>query len=489
VVTDLSGTILRSHVVEHGLSFPRPGWVEQDAEAVWWGDVVALCRHLLSGGSSADRAGTSAISGSDIAGVAVSAIGPCLVPLDERGTPLRPGILYGVDNRAVKQIDELNATIGEDVVYQFSNMVLSSQAVGPKIAWLRATEPDVWRRTKQLTTANSYLVRKLTGESVMDRHIASHYMPLYDPRTNEWSERYAEHIAPLELLPRLGWSDEVAGTITATAAATTGLRAGTPVAVGAVDAIAEAISVGAVNEGDLMVMYGSTTFFVLTLPRPIPNPSTWSLAGPFAGQHQSAAGMATTGSLTRWFRDELARDVPAEEAYGALFSGAARVPPGSDGLLVLPYFSGERTPINDPNARGVIAGLSLTHSRDHLFRAVLEGVAFGVRHNLDAFSELGAETKRVVAVGGGTKGGTWVQIVSDVSGRTQLLPEVTIGASYGDAFLAGLAGGSLTRDSLSGWVRIAEIVEPRKQHRELYDRRYRDYLELYRSTADLVHRL
>lgn len=485
VVTDLHGTILKSHVVDHGLSLPRPGWVEQDAEAVWWGDVVAVCRALLSGSSDSGRA----ITGADIAGVAVSAIGPCLVPLDEHGTALRPGILYGVDSRATRQIEELNELIGEDEVYAYSNMALSSQAVGPKIRWLRQEEPDVWRRTRELTTANAYLVRKLTGESVMDRHIASHYMPLYDPRANEWSDRFAEHMAPLDLLPRLGWSDEVAGGVTAAAAAVTGLKAGTPVAVGAVDAIAEAISVGAVDEGDLMIMYGSTTFFVLTLPRPVPDRRTWSLAGPFEGQHQTAAGMATTGSLTRWFRDELARDVPADEAYGALFDGAARVAPGSDGLLVLPYFSGERTPINDPRAKGVIAGLTLGHSRDHLFRAALEGVAFGVRHNLDTFTDNGAVPQRIIAVGGGVKGGSWVQIVSDVSGRAQILPEVTIGASYGDAMLAGLASGLLTRDSMREWVRVERVVEPREELAELYGQRYRDFLELYRSTAGIVHRL
>jgi xylulokinase len=224
------------------------------------------------------------------------------------------------------------------------------------------------------------------------------------------------------------------------------------VAVGAVDALSEAISVGVVRPGDLMIMYGSTTFFILVQSQPTPDERVWTVSGAYPGQFNLAAGMSTTGSVTRWFQDQLARDLPDRDA-SALFEAAARVTPGAGGLVCLPYFSGERTPLNDAMARGVIAGLSLAHTRDHVFRAILEGVACGVRHNMETLAQLGAYVQRVVAVGGGAQTDIWLQIVSDVSGLRQEVPTVTLGACYGDAFLAGCAAGLLRREQISEWVR------------------------------------
>jgi len=480
VLVTAAGEVLRSAVVEHGLELPRPGWAEHDADGVWWHDTVALCRRLLDGGP---------YRGADVAGVAVSAIGPCLLPLDADGRPLRKGILYGVDTRASEEIAILNERLGEDAIFGFSGMRLTSQAIGPKILWLRRREPDVWSRTMRLTTASSYVVYRLTGEHAIDRHTAGHYMPLYDLAAHAWSPRFADGLVEPERLPRLGWSDEVAGTVDGPAAELTGLRVGTPVAVGAVDALSEAISVGVVTPGDLMVMYGSTAFFILVLDDPLPNAVTWTTAGAFAGQHVLAAGMATTGALTRWFRDELARDLPPDQAYARLFAEAAGVAPGAEGLLLLPYFSGERTPIDDPRARGVIAGLGLHHRREHLFRAVLEGVALGIRHNLDAFEGIGAPVRRLVAVGGGAQGDTWLRIVSDASGRAQQVPGLTIGASFGDAFLAGLATGRVRRADLPAWVGATRTIRPDPTPRPVYDAAYARYLELYRATRTIVHGL
>jgi xylulokinase len=366
-------------------------------------------------------------------------------------------------------------------------MTLSSQAIGPKILWMRRHEPELWKQVDHITTASSYLVYQLTGEKVIDRHTASHSMPLIDIHTLEWSDRFAEEIVGLEKLPRLAWSDEVAGTVHSAGAAATGLIVGTPVAVGAVDALSEAISVGAVHPGDLMIMYGSTAFFILVLPAPRPDRRMWTVGGAFSGQYNLAAGMATTGTLTRWFRDELAPDLPQETAYDSLFAAAAKVDPGSGGLLVLPYFSGERTPINDPQARGVIAGLTLSHTRAHLFRAVLEGVGYGIRHNIETFRSNGADVRRILAVGGGTKGSVWLQIVSDITGIPQLVAANTIGASYGDAFLAGLATGAVSRDDLGHWVVPGRTIEPDLQLRDHYARYYSNYLSLYEQTREIVH--
>jgi xylulokinase len=481
VLTELNGKIIFSTTVEHGISTPRTGFVEQDADAIWWNDVKILCKEIFTNTTyNPDR----------VAAIAISAIGPCLLPLCAEGMPLRPSILYGVDVRAVDQISELNADFGEEEILQHSMMSLTSQAIVPKINWLRKNEPDIWRQTKTITSASSYLCFKLTGKHVIDRHTASHFMPLYNPRTHAWCEYFAQLLnIPVDMLPKLGWSDQVAGSITQEAAEATGLAIGTPVAVGAVDALSEAISVGVCEPGDLMIMYGSTTFFVLVQDAPTPDPRVWTTSGAWKDQFNLAAGMSTTGSLTRWFSDELAQEFSTKGAYEHLFKAANKIAAGAEGLLFLPYFSGERTPLNDPNAKGVIAGLSLNHTREHIFRAALEGIAFGIRHNLETFSQIGAKIKRIVAVGGGAQSDTWPQIVSDVCGVTQTMPDITVGASYGNAFLAGCAIGLLKPADINSWVKSDRLIEPDQKNKKKYDVMYKDYLSLYTQTKGIVHRL
>ncbi|HEY6031123.1 MAG TPA: FGGY-family carbohydrate kinase, partial [Gaiellaceae bacterium] len=203
------------------------------------------------------------------------------------------------------------------------------------------------------------------------------------------------------------------------------------------------------------------------------------------------AGMATSGALTRWFRDELARDLDSAGAYAALAKEAEQIPPGSLGLVVLPYFSGERTPIDDPDARGLVCGLTLAHSRAHLYRAVLEGTAYGMAHNLAVMREAGGRPARIVAVGGGARNPTWLQIVSDVSGVVQELPVRTTGAPYGDAFLAGWATGAVgSLDELhERWARIARTIEPDPARHELYRDYFDVYRALYEQTAAQQHAL
>jgi xylulokinase len=472
------GSVVASHTVEHEVDLPRPGWAQQDADAVWWSDVVAVISALTHRAAEQDAV---------VAAVGVSAIGPCLLPLDAGGTPLRPGILYGIDTRATRQVEQMNAAIGEEAIREACRMELSSQAVGPKLWWLRDHEPDVWERAAHFTTATSYLVWRLTGRHVMDHHTAAHWMPYYEPSECTWSGHLDDASDVLTRLPALAWSDEQAGTVTEAAAAATGLPVGTPVAVGTVDALAEGLGVGVREPGDLMLMYGTTAFFILRTRQPVQRPGMWTLPGALAGDHTLAAGMATTGAVTRWFRDQFAGDLTRDQAYERLFTEALAVPPGARGLLALPYFSGERTPINDPDARGVIAGLELTHTRAEVFRALLEGVSFGIRHNLEAMDSVEQPIERMVAVGGGTRSSSWLRIVSDVAGRPQQVPAVTIGASYGDAYLAGLAAGLIGTDAR--WVRIATEVRPDESLRAHYDRGFARYLALYEATSQIVHEL
>jgi xylulokinase len=245
-----------------------------------------------------------------------------------------------------------------------------------------------------------------------------------------------------------------------------------------------------------MIVYGTTTCVALVLEDLAPGGTMWMSPYAFLGLYCLLAGMATTGALTRWFRDNFARQEMAVEAsggpnaYAALTAEAEVVPPGSEGLVILPYFAGERTPLNDPDARGVIAGLSLAHGRGHLYRAILEATAYGVAHNLEVMRASGARPRRAIAAGGGTKSELLLQIVSDVTGIEQALPAQTIGASYGDAFFAGLATGLVSRTDLgTKWVRIARRFVPDPARHALYQKYYDVYRGLYPHTVEDMHTL
>ena len=271
--------------------------------------------------------------------------------------------------------------------------------------------------------------------------------------------------------------------MTAAAAAATGIPAGTPVIAGTVDAWSEAVSAGAHGEGDLMLMYGTTMFLVATVAETLRTPSMWTTAGAFAGTRNLAGGLATSGAVTAWLRELTGADYPA------LLAEAEESGPGARGLLLLPYFAGERTPIQDPDARGVIAGLTLDHRRGDLYRAALEATALAVRHNVETMSEAGADIRRIVAVGGGTQGRLWLQIVSDATGLVQEVPERTIGASYGAAFLAARAIGGADALDIARWNPVVERIVPDPAAAARYDELFARYTRLYTETRDVVHAL
>ncbi|MBP2472100.1 xylulokinase [Crossiella equi] len=467
VLTRVDGTVVATATRAHGVSTPRPGWVEHDAETVWWADFLALTRELL------------ATAAQPVEAVAVSGIGPCLLPADGAGTPLRPAILYGVDTRATAQITALTGELGAEAILARGGTPLSSQAVGPKLRWLAEHEPEVWRRTRRWFMASSFLVHRLTGRYVLDHHSASQSDPLYDLRAADWAHDWAERVAPGLPLPELLWPTEIAGTVTRAAAGLTGLPEGIPVTAGTVDAWAEAVSVGVTEPGEVMVMYGTTMFLIQVQADPVPSEALWTTRGTHPGTYSLAAGMATSGAVTDWLRTLVGADYPT------LLAEAATSPPGARGLLLLPYFAGERTPIFDPAARGLLLGLTLHHTRADLYRATLEGVAHGVRHNLDTMAAAGGPPTRLVAVGGGTQGELWTQIVTDVTGHPQDVPEHTMGACLGNALLAATATGHPVE--LSAWNPVARTVHPDPARAALYEQYHRHYRSLYPSTVDTMH--
>ncbi|QEU96778.1 sugar kinase [Streptomyces kanamyceticus] len=470
VLTRTDGTLVAEARREHATATPRPGWFEHDADAVWWDDFRSLARELTA----------QVPAGESLAAVGVSGIGPCVLPADARGRPVRAAILYGVDTRAVDEITEQNERYGPEEIIRRCGSPLTSQAIGPKLAWLRRHEPEVYGSTSRWYMASSYLVHRLTGRYVLDHHSASQCTPLYDLAARAWIEERCDEIAPGLQWPELVWPSEVVGGVTRDAEVLTGIPAGTPVVAGTVDAWAEAAGVGVAAPGDVMLMYGTTMFVIGILAKPLTSPRLWGTAGAFEGTYCLAAGMATSGAVTGWLRDLTG------SSYEQLTSEAGELPPGAEGLVMLPYFAGERTPLFDPDARGLVHGLTLRHGRGHLYRAALEATAYGVRHNLAAMRETGAAAERLVAVGGGARA-LWTRIVSDVTGRAQHLPRHTIGAAYGDAFLAAVGAGLAGPRDIAHWNPTVEVVAPDPAASAVYDELYGLYLDLYPATREAAH--
>ncbi|MCV7284295.1 FGGY-family carbohydrate kinase [Mycolicibacterium wolinskyi] len=471
VLVDASGSVIATETVPHSMDLPRPGWAEVDAEQLWWREVCQISSALMA----------QLPSGGRLAGMCVSGVGPCLVLCDDAMRPLRPAILYGIDTRASAEITALTDELGEAAILQRAGTLLSSQAVGPKLEWVRIHEPHVFERATGWYGSNSYIAAKLTGEYVMDHHTASQCDPLYATREFEWNVPWAQRICGHLPLPRLVWPSDVVGTVTPQAAAATGVPVGTPVSAGTVDAYSEAFSVGVRRPGDQMLMYGSTMFLVQIIGEYHSDPALWTTTGVEHDTLALAAGTSTAGSLIGWLQT-----VTGGASFDELMAEASSVPPGSEGLLVLPYLAGERTPVFDPQARGVVAGLTLRHGRGHLFRAAYEGISFGIRQILERFDD--AHTgARTVAVGGGLRSPIWAQALSDITGRPQLVPEQAIGASYGDALLAAIGVGLVAPDT--DWAKIATEIKPDARYRGLYDDLYATWCELYPATKDQVHRL
>ncbi|TCD12431.1 FGGY-family carbohydrate kinase [Oricola cellulosilytica] len=477
VLVDPEGRIAGMASRPHKMLVPRAGWAEHRPDEDWWGDFVHITKALLR---------ETGINPKTIGAIGCSAIGPCMLPVDDDGNTLMNGVLYGVDNRAAREVAELTEKFGEERLIAECGNALTSQSVGPKILWLKRNHPEIHAKAATIHTATSYLVQKLTGERVIDHYTAANFAPLYRIADRGWSSELSEGIVDPDRLPVPRWSTEITGAVTAVAAEETGLAAGTPVITGTVDAAAEAVSVGVAAPGQMMVMYGSTIFIIMPTAERVSDPRLWYAPWLFDGQHASMAGLATSGTLTHWFRDQFARELDPDDAFPALAKEAEASPPGAKGLVMLPYFSGERTPIHDPDAKGVIFGLDLTHTRGDIYRALLEGIAYGTTHVVDTYREIGHAPKTLHAVGGGTKNRVWAQATSDVTGMRQVLREKSVGASYGDAFLAAVALGDAELADIDRWNPEVEGFAPDPANVNAYSRQYQVFRDLYPGTKALM---
>ncbi len=489
VLVAADGTIAASATRAHDVDRPHTGWVEMDAR-IWWDEFVSIANELISalrqaqGPGAAQGPDAAQGPGVEITAVGVSGMGPCVLLADADDEPVRPAILYGVDTRCGAQIARMTDELGIDEITRVGGSTLTSQAAGAKIAWISDEEPDAWTDARRFFMPASWLARKLTGAYVLDHQSASQTTPLYDIENETWYDPWWQRYAGTIEQPRLTWAGDIAGEVTAAASTLTGIPAGTPVITGTIDAWTEAVSVGAHEVGDLMLMYGTTMFLVATGAETLRTPSMWTTAGAFPGTRNLAGGLSTSGALTAWLKDLTGSD------YSELLAEAEVSGPGANGLLILPYFAGERTPIQDPDARGVIAGLTLEHGRGDLYRAALEATALGVRHNVETMRAAGADIRRIVAVGGGTQGQLWLQVISDVTGLVQEVPATTIGASYGAAFLAASAvAADGAAPAITDWNPIAQTITPNPELRALYDTLFDRYVRLYEGTKELAHEL
>jgi xylulokinase len=474
------GRVIATAARPHRMIVPQPGWAEHRPREDWWDDFTFISRKLLA---------DSRIAATAVKAVGCSGIGPCMLPVDSDGEPLGNAVLYGVDGRAAEEIVELTEKIGLDRLLDLCGNALTSQSVGPKVLWLKRHRPEIYAKTRKILNSTTYLVYRLTGAYVLDHYTAGSFSPFYAVDKRDWDAELSSGIADIELLPKLLWTSEIAGEVTSAAAAETGLASGTPVIAGTIDAAAEALSVGVLEAGDTMVMYGSTIFIIMLTTERVRDARLWYAPWLFDDRHACMSGLATSGTLTHWFAEQFAREIEQDQAAAVLAAEAEQSPPGAKGLVFLPYFSGERTPIHDPHARGCWFGFNLTHTRADAYRALLEGIANGTNHIIETYVEAGCAPRAIAAVGGGTRNRVWLQATSDIAGLAQTLRAQTIGASYGDAFLAALAVGDVDRKTILEWNLIAGQISPRPAYAEVYARQFAVYKDLYRATQSLMARL
>jgi xylulokinase len=476
VLIDEAGAVRGVGTSEYGYDQPHPLWSEQDP-ALWWDGAIAAIGSVLA------STGTAA---GDVAAVGLTGQMHGLVLLDAAGAVLRPAILWN-DQRTAAECDLIRATIGRERLIAITGNDALTGFTAPKLVWVRDREPATWARIAHALLPKDYLRLRLTGSHAVDAADGAGTI-LFDLAARTWSP---EIVAALGIdpawLPQVFEGPAVTGTVSAAAAAATGLRAGTPVVAGGGDQAANAVGVGVVEPGTVALSLGTSGVVFAPTDRPIVEPDgrVHAFCHAVPGRwHLMSVMLSAAGSL-RWFRDALAPGEP----FGPLSERAGEVAPGSDGLLFLPYLSGERSPHPDPLARGAFVGLTTSHDRRHLTRAVLEGVAFGLRDGLDLMVAAGMPAPaRIRASGGGLASAVWRQILADVLEAEIATVGTTEGAAAGAATLAAVGAGWFpdVAAATGAWVETTVAASPGAdvaRYREAHER----YRGLYPALAPTFH--
>lgn len=472
------GVIVAVASVTHSVEMPRAGWYEQNAETVWWGDFCEVTHRILS---------QSDIDVEDIVAVACSSMTPNTLLLDCHGIPVRTAILY-CDSRAIEVYPRILDRISDEEIFNLSGFPLTVHGgwQGGQLLWMQQHEPEVFRNASKVVGTTNYLVYKLTGNFVADLALARCAVPFFNQNTQTWSEEVCAWFdIPSHLFPeRIGHSTEIAGEITRSAAAECGLRKGTAVTLGAMDTNADMVAAGVTKPGDVGLAYGSALIGTKCLSEPCRSSAGLSNDYVVPNRYLCGSGVQTGGALIRWFRDAFgfqeteAQCQGGSNAFTALSKLAETVPAGSDSLILVPLFGGAKTLLNTRLASGTVLGLSMFHSRAHLYRAMLEGTAYEMRRQLEQIAPevvIGC----ISSVGGGTMNRIWTQIVSDVLDAEQHCHPGTLGAPYGNAYLAGLSVGIFANfEPLRNvWLRPEYVVTPNFETRTVYEDMYEAYLD------------
>ena len=478
VLVGESGAVIGVGAASYGFEVPRPLWSEQEP-ALWWDGAVAAIRSVLT---------STGVPAGDVVAIGLTGQMHGAVLLDGAGEVLRPAILWN-DQRTGPECDAIRRAVGAERLVEITGNDALTGFTAPKLVWVRDHEPDVWRRIAHVLLPKDYVRLRLTGEYAVDKADGAGTL-LFDLAARDWSR---EVLDALEIdpawMPRTWEGPEVTGVVSGEAAAITGLRPGTPVVAGGGDQAANAVGVGAVVPGTMALSLGTSGVVFATTDRPLfePHGRVHAFCHAVPGRwHFMSVMLSAAGSL-RWFRDALA----PEAEFADLVAIAGDAPVGSEGLFFLPYLSGERSPHPDPLARGAFVGLTLVHDRRHLTRAVLEGVAFGLRDGLDLMVEAGMPAPaQIRASGGGTVSPLWRQILADVLEAEIATVNTSEGAAYGAALLAMVgAGWFATVEAAAAALVTATPTAAPGPDAAAYREAHAIYRDLYPALAPTFHRL
>jgi xylulokinase len=479
LLIDEVGTVIASASTAHTLSTPRPLWSEQDP-GEWWEATVTSIRAVLT---------QSGVSGNEILSIGLTGQMHGLVLLDDAGQVLRPAILWN-DQRTQSQCDEIHRRIGRERFIQITGNVALTGFTAPKILWVAQHEPEVYARARHVLLPKDYIRYRLTGQYAMDKADGSGTV-LFDIRKRDWSLDVlnALNIDPAWMPPTFE-GPETTGVITPGAARFTGLIADTPVVAGGGDQAAQAVGVGAVEPGIIGLTVGTSGVVFAATPSALVEPQgrLHAFCHAVPGMwHFMGVMLSAAGSL-QWYRDTLAPGMSFDE----LLHEAETIPAGSEGLQFLPYLSGERTPYPDPLARGAFVGLTIRHTRGHMTRSVLEGVAFGLKDSFSLIKQAGlADIREVRASGGGTKGALWREILASVLECDLQAVTCPEGAAYGAALLAGVGQGvwQNVADACRETVKITGVTRKDPAKVEVYQKTYPLFRDLYPALSSSFHKM
>lgn len=469
LLMDDEGSVVAVAAADYTFETPYPLWSEQDPD-LWWQGAVHSIRAVLA---------QSNIDAADVGAIGLTGQMHGLVLLDEHGMVLRPSILWN-DQRTAAQCDTMRTRLGKERLIQLTGNDALTGFTAPKILWVQENEPELYTRVRHILLPKDYVRYRLTGGFGTDRAGAGG-TSLLNLRTRDWASDIVDALDILPAwLPPTHEGTEITGHISAEAATATGLRPETPVVAGGGDQAAQAVGVGAVEEGIVALTLGTSGVVFATVNEPFIEPEGRLHAFPHAvpGRwHLMGVMLSAAGSL-RWYRDTLAPGID----YERLLAPCAEVAPGCEGLLFLPYLTGERTPHPDPLARGAFIGLTVRHTQPHMSRAVLEGVAFGLRDSFELMKSAGLSTIRQVRVsGGGARSALWRQILADVLDSELVTVNTTEGAAYGAALLAGVGAGTWpdVETACRATIQATGSTYPDSQSVARYNSAYKLYQQLY----------